>query len=244
MNVPSMFNLMRDQTDTNIVDFPDTRLLPYLNLIKADLFSYLITWAGESWNWDYWNTPTVIWQTEYVIPLAASDTEGNMKINSVNINYDWETYADNSLQYIRAKEVNPTGLPKPWNYYENNQSKETPIFYIADKSVFYCTNLLKKLLLNGIRLRGIKTIVDYTITTTEANVKIPLYLHDTLVQGCFQYIHRAEGRKDEASFEIKEYEKRRDLAVDKFKNRSTWPHFLSYPDDLETRSDDLILNIK
>ncbi len=242
MDAPSIFSLMRDQTNTNIYDYPDTRLLPYLNLVKDDLFSYLITGAGESWNWDIWNTATVSWQTEYVIPLAASDTEGNMKIDTVNINYNGETYKDWSLQYIKCNEIKPSTLPKPWNYYKNNQSKESPIYYIADKSIFIAP-ATENSETDWIELKGIKTIPNYTITTTESNIKIPLYLHDVLVQWGLPYIHKSEGRKDEASYETKEYERRRDLAVNKFKNRSTWPHFMSFPDELETRSDDLILNI-
>lgn len=246
MDAPAIFTMARELTDTSSTDYPDTRLLPFLNQVKNDLFSYLITWAWEKWNWDEWTTDSVVWQSEYVLPEAASDTEWNLKINSVLINYNGETYDDGSLKYIRAKEVNPEWLRNPWNFYRNKQSKNKPIFYIADKSIFIApTPVIQDwAITNGIQIKWIKTIVDYTVTTTESNIKIPLYLHDVLVQGLLPYIHRSEWRKDDASFEEKKYEDKRDLAVNKLKNRSTWPHFLNYPDEIEsgTDLDDFIIN--
>jgi len=243
MDAPAIFTMARELTNTNDTDYNNTRLLPFLNQVKNDLFSYLITWAWEDWNWDIWTTNSVVWQTEYVIPEAASDTEWNLKISSININYDWDTYDDWSLKYIRAKEINPAGLPNPWNYYTNNQNKEQPIYYIADQSIFVAPAPIDWAIANGIELKGIKSIVDYTILTTEPNIWIPLYLHDVLVQWLLPYIHRSEWRKDEASFEIKEYERKRDLAVNKFKNRATWPHFLNYPNEMTVKSDAYILDL-
>ena len=237
MDAPAIFNLARELANVNDTDFSDTRLLPFLNQVKNDLFSYLITGINEDHQWDIWTTASVANQSEYVLPEAASDTEWNLKISWVSINYDWETFEDGSLKYVKAKEVRLWNLSENWNYYKNRQSVDEPIYYTADKSIFIApipdTNSAWT---NRIELKGIKSIPDYTTTTSEANIRIPLYLHDVLVQWLLPYIHRAEWRKDEASFEEKEYNERRDLAVKKFTDRSNWPYYMSYPTDVDTHT--------
>lgn len=230
MDAVWILNMSRELTNVNDTDFSNTRLLPFLNQVKNDLFSYMITWVNEDWNWNIWTTNSVIYQSEYVLPEAASDTEWNLKINWVSINYNGETFEDWSFKYIKAKEVKLTNLPYSWNFYKNNQSADTPIYYVADKSIFIAPHP-KEAGSKRIELKWIKSIADYTAFTTEANIKIPLYLHDILVQWVLPYIHRAEWRKDEASFEQKEYETKRDLAVKKFISRVQAPYYMSYPWD-------------
>lgn len=232
MDYPAMWTLARELANTNSTDFSDTRLLPFFNAVKDDLFSYLITWAGWKWNWDYWTTTSVANQTEYVVPEAASDTEWNLKISWLAINYNWDTETDWTFKFTKARLVNPQWLPEHWNHYTNNQDKNDPIYYVADRSVFIAPHPVSWEAWAGrIELKWIKSITKYTITTTESNIKIPLYLHETLVQWVLPYVHRAEWRKDEASFEEKKYEDKRDLAVTKFTTRSTWPHFMKFPND-------------
>ena len=232
MDYPTMWTMARELSNTNATDYSDTRLLPFFNAVKDDLFSYLITWANGKWNWDIWTSTTVANQSEYVVPEAASDTEGNLKISWLAINYNGDTHTDGTFKFIKAREVNPQSLPEHWNYYTNTQNKNDPIFYVADRSVFIAPHPLAwEAWANRVELKGIKSIPNYIITTSETNIKIPLYLHDVLVQWVLSYIHRAEWKKDEASFEQKNYEAKRDLAVIKFANRVTWPHFMTFPDD-------------
>lgn len=235
MDVQGIFTLARDLTHTNSTDFPDPTLLTYLNPVKDEYFSYLITWVSENWQWDIWTTQTVLNQSEYVLPEAASDTEGNIKITAVNITYNAETYDDGTIKYRKAREVNPSSLPETWNYYVNNQSKDDPIYFVADKSIFIAPSLHSDDTLSseGIELKWIKSIPDYNVSTTENGIRLPLYLHQDLVQWILPYIHRSQWRKNEAQFEQTEYEKRRQKAVEKFSDRNISPHFLTYPDDIK-----------
>lgn len=230
MTSAEIMSMARLLAHTNSTDFPDATLLTFLNVVKDDLFSYLITWADEDWNWDIWTTTSVASQTEYVVPEAASDTAGNLKISWVSVNYDGETFDDGSLKYIKAKLVTPGNLPENWNYYKNKQSVNAPIFYVADRSVFIApapsTTEARAL---WIELKGIKSIVDYDASTIESDIKVPLYLHEVLVQGLLPYIHRSEGRKDEAQFEATAYKNARDLAVKKFTDRYKNAYYMSYP---------------
>ena len=228
MNAEQIYDMARDLSHTNDTDFPNTRLVKFLNQVKNDLFSYLITGIDEDWNWDIWTTASVVNQSEYVLPEAASDTEGNLKISSVSINYNWLTYPDGSFQFIKAKLVRLDNLPYEWNYYTNNQPHDQPIYYVADQSIFiapYPTAATA----DSIQLKGIKSIVDYTTTTPESSIHIPLYLHDVLVQWLLPYINRAEWKINEAQFESNKYKEDRNLAVKKFTDRAKSAYYMSYP---------------
>ena len=74
MDASWIFTMARELSNTNSTDFSDTRLLPFLNQVKNDLFSYLITWINEDFNWDLWTTTSVANQSEYILPEAAGDT--------------------------------------------------------------------------------------------------------------------------------------------------------------------------
>jgi len=76
MDYPGMATMANELSDTNSTDYSPTRLLPFFNAVKDDLWSYIITSIKGKYNWDIWTVDnTVVNQSEYVIPAAASDTE-------------------------------------------------------------------------------------------------------------------------------------------------------------------------
>jgi len=60
MDVTDILDLARDQTSKTATNLPNTTLIKYLNIVKNDFFSYLITAIDENYNWDYFNTDSVI----------------------------------------------------------------------------------------------------------------------------------------------------------------------------------------
>lgn len=244
MNAPWIFNLVRELTHTHVDDYPDSRLLVFLNAVKDDFWSYIITSIKSKYNWDIWRIDnTVIDQSEYVIPAAATDSEGNLKINTVSICYEWEAYDDGRLKYVKATEESINNLPEHWSYYVNNQPKECPIYYTADKSIFIAPTFEKEIP-DGIEIQGIKSIPDYTPTSSEADIKIPSYLHIDLVQGVLPLVHKSEWRKDDASFEEEIYMRKKKDAAQKIANRSTGPSFMNYPTSSSgTHTDSYSLNL-
>ena len=140
-------------THTNISDYPDSRLLPFLNAVKDDFWSTIITAIRSNYNWDIWTIDnTVVNQSEYIIPAAATDAEGSLKISNISMCYDGNAYDDGKLKYIPATEVDPKNLPNHWNYYINNQSSSAPIYYTADKSIFIAP-AFSSIVADGIELK-------------------------------------------------------------------------------------------
>lgn len=243
MDAPNIFSLARELTKTNASDYPDSRLLPFLNAVKDDFWSYIITWVSSKYNWDIWHVDeTVLNQSEYVRPEAASDAEGNLKINNISVCYDGGTYADGKLKYEKAREVDINNLPLHWNWYVNNQPATDPIYYIADKSIFIAP-AFKTNIPNGIELKGIRSIEDYTVTTTESDIKIPSYLHNDLVQWILPYILKSQRQRGAAKEEEARYEARKEQAAQKIANRTTGPSYMKYPDNLFWHDDPYTITI-
>jgi hypothetical protein len=74
MNVNDIIELARDQSYCNISQVPNDIALKYLNIVKNDFFSYLLTYADDNYNWSYFKTNTVINQDEYNFPQVAFDS--------------------------------------------------------------------------------------------------------------------------------------------------------------------------
>jgi len=242
MDYPGMATMANELSDTNSTDYSPTRLLPFFNAVKDDLWSYIITSIKGKYNWDIWTVDnTVVNQSEYVIPAAASDTEWNLKISWIGLCYDGDTYSDWTKKFIPAREVNPEWLKEHWNYYINNQSVNDPIYYIADKSIFIAPTF-KAIRADCIELKWIKSIVDYTITTAEAGIWLPSYLHIDVVKGVLPFIHRSQWNKKDAQFEEATYNTARDLAAAKFANRNIAPHYMKFEDEVYDDSYTITIN--
>lgn len=227
MNVQDILDLARDQTYTTVSQMPDNILLKYLNIVKNDFFSYLITSVSENYNWDYFTSNTVVWQDEYTYPEVAFDSVWLLKIQEVYINYDWKTYNNGKLQYRKAREVWQS-LKKDWNYYLEYQNPEDPIYYIADRSVFIAP-APKQVVVWWIQTRWIRNIADYTIDTTESDIKIPIPYQSILIQWLLPYIYKKKWDLQKSSYETWEYIRQRTEIVRQLADRSTWTHYMNLP---------------
>ena len=227
MNVNDIIELARDQSYCNISQVPNDIALKYLNIVKNDFFSYLLTYADDNYNWSYFKTNTVINQDEYNFPQVAFDSAWILKIKELYINYDWKTYDNWLLMYNRAREVNPTSLNFDWNYYLNEQNPDSPIFYIADNSVFIAPAPTVAIT-NWIQVKWIKNIPDYTIDTTEAQMKLPIPYHYILVQWLLPYFYKKRWDMQKSSYENWEYIRQRQEICKQLGNRNIWTHIMSY----------------
>lgn len=233
MNVQDIIDLARDQTYTTVSQMPDVILLKYLNIVKDEFFSYLITALDQSYNWDYFTSNTVINQDEYTFPEVAFDSAGMLQLKELYISYKWETYDDWSIKYTKATQIWQSNLPKDWNWYRNNQPIEKPIYFIADRSVFIAP-APKEVVISWIQARWIKNIPNYTLATTEQNLKIPVPYQHILIQGLLPYIYKKIGKKNDASFELWEYVRKRTEIIRELSERQQWPHLMAYPNNYET----------
>jgi hypothetical protein len=186
----------------------DTRAYKYLNIAKDRFWSALCTArTGADVSWERWTENIVSGQTEYLLPNVVIDANGIKKIKELGISYDGSTYTTTGkIKYCPARKVDTRNLKHDWYYYEENQSQDSPIYFVSDKSIFiapYPTSAVTA----GIKLEGVQKITDYTDSTTQAGAVIPEEYHYALVQGALPYFYRKQGKIQQASAEMQEYER-------------------------------------
>lgn len=233
MNAQDILDLIRDQSYQTTSNLPDATLIKYLNIVKNEFFSYLITAVDENYNWDYFNADTVVGQTEYTFPDVAYDTAGLIKVKEVLINYDWETYDNGNLIYKKARQINRSTLKYDWDYYVNNQNPDYPIFYVAERSIFIAPTPTV-VTTNWIRMIGIRNIPDYTVSTTEADLRIPITYQHILIQWVLPYVYKRKGEIDKANFEQSEYIRKRSDIIKELSDRVISPTTMRLPDKIES----------
>lgn len=235
MNPVSILAAMRRKTKVTTAQYTDNEAIDDLNILKDEFQSAILsTISDEKFNWDKWTTDSINLQSEYAIPEVAYNKAGAKLINSVSINYNGETY-DNTwaLKFVTATEVNPDTLENDWEYYVENQDVESPIYFVGENSIFIAPAPLSDEAGTGrIKLTGIKKISDYTIATTEAEMKFPIDVHTALVYG--MCVHAREARADEAwliqSAEATWIRKRTE-AIKSLEFRTISPVTMNYPEE-------------
>jgi len=224
--------------NVNTTQYSDADALADLNELKNNFLSALINAVEEDWNWDKWTADTVALQGEYTLPLMGASTAGAKQIKQVSISYDWLTYENIGTKiYYPATLKNPNTLENHWSWYEENQSKNFPIYYIADDSLF-----IAPIPLSGeagadyLELRGIKSIPDYTTNTTEAEMVFPLDVQQLFVQGMEPYAMRTKWMdRNEVNAAIAEYERLQTKKIKEMTTRYETAMYMEYPE--ETSSD-------
>lgn len=233
MNTPaSMIAQMRRLTKVDTSQYTDANALIDLNTLKDEFWSAIVTTVQENYNWDRWTDTTVALQSEYPIPTVAYNTAGSKLLKWLSISYDWDTYTETgNIIYIKVREVNPDTLENDWDYYVENQSEDDPIYYIADNSVFIAP-APRTWVTNWLKLTWIRKIPDYTLSTTEADMKIPVDVQQALVYWLVVFwlfnkwadawlIDNAEARRI----------RKKQEAIKSLETRVENPIFLKYPDE-------------
>ena len=225
---------MRRIAKVDTSQYTDANALIDLNTLKDEFWSAIVTTVNEDYNWERWTTSSVALQSEYTLNTVAYNTSGTKVLKWVSINYDAKTYSETStLTYRKAREVNPYTLDIDWDYYVENQSEEDPIYYVADNS-FFVAPAPRTAVTNGIKLTWIRKIPDYTLSTTEADMKIPVDQQNALVYGLV--VHWLMNKWADAGT-INDAEARwirkRTEALKSLETRVETPTFFLYPDQQE-----------
>ena len=221
------------------VDYPtwhqisNAFLIKCLNLVKDNFWSAIINQSGESYFYEKWNINTVVGTTIYAIPSVTSSASGAKMIKDVYINYDNQTYPDGSKVYVKMKEVMLSNLKEDWWYYVNNQYKWDPIFYIEWDNINIAPKPTSSVTW-WILVTGIKNIPNYTISTTEADMRIPVNQHEVLVQWLLPYIWQKQWDLVRAEKERAEFYRIKDIAIKNLSERVSKPFYSVIEDENDT----------
>ena len=233
MNITTLESQLRRITWVSTSQYTQAEFLEDINVVKDEFWSWIVARLDEDSNYEEWTTDTVSLESEYTMPTVAYNTAGAKILKSVAISYNWETYNETWLiQYKKAREVNKDTLQYEWNYYVENQDENYPIYFIADNSYFIAP-APRTAWTNYLKLTGIRKIPDYTITTTESEMKIPADFQRVLLWGVIPYALMSKRvDNNEISKAQSDYLREKTQALQDMSTRKEWPVFMTYPDTI------------
>jgi len=232
MNVNEILEMAIDMAHVNEVNYPNTKTIKYLNMVKNNFRSVQVAELWEDYEWDIFKADSVANQEEYILPEMAGSTIWAKKVKGLAIKYN--------DKYIPAREIKESDKTLHWSHYQENQDSCDPIYYISDNSLFIAP-LIKSNIIDCLELRWLKNIENYSVDWAESTIWFPVDYHDILVQWVLYYILKSQWKNELAQVEYAEYKSRRDEAIATMTNRNTWPSFLIYP-DAEDNSEHLTLD--
>ncbi len=233
MTITQIIAQMRRIVKVDTSQYSDANALIDVNRIKDELWSAILTSNFELLlNYQIWTVDiTVVNQSEYTIPTISYNTAGTKIVTGVSIAYKTDTYIQTGkLKYIPVKEVNLQWLERDWSWYEENQREDEPIYFRADNSIFVAP-VPRIAITGGIRIRGIRKIPDYTLSTTEAEIMLPVDIQSTLVYGLCVSWH--ENKWSEESLIINSenrYDKKRMEAIKGLDTTDDEVTYFTYPE--------------
>lgn len=218
----------RTWVDTN--QYSQAQFLLDINEAKDEFWTVIATKLANMRNYEEWATDTTL-LSEYGIPTVASDTAWAKIIDEVSINYTWDTYTETWLPiYKKAREVSIHTLPYEWNYYVENQSINDPIYHISDDSIFIAPTFRTAWLSDRIKLKWIRKIPDYTISTTEAQMRLPVDFQRLLIWAVIPFALMAKRVDDWQVIKAQnDYEAKKLQAIQNLSMRREWPTTFEYP---------------
>lgn len=153
-------------------------------------------------------------QNEYVI--LETETSPNYRINRVNkVSLK---YGTGDSYFTPATRISPKDFVNDSDWYEVNQSQSTPVYYVADNSVFLFPTPDENVT-SGLKLEVILQPVDLTISSTEDEVVIPPRFHKVIIQGMRQRIYAGRQLLNEENIAMATYDKMKREMVSAMKAR-------------------------
>lgn len=170
----------------------NTLWLKHLSQIVQRFWNRVVNRRKARSNWDIWTADTVSLQDEYTEPLVSSTTVWAAHIEHISVTYDSSTYTETGNKiYTPCRKATDAEI-SDWNYYLEHQSNNDPIYFQRDKSVFIAPDPRSTEVWTArLQIKWIRSIEsgDWTSSTTEADMKLPLFTHDVLKLGLVWKIH-------------------------------------------------------
>lgn len=234
---------LRTRTWVSTSQYSQAQFLLDINEAKDEFFSAYVAKLNNERNWDSWKVDDTTLISEYAMPEVAYDTAWAKVLSWVAVNYTWDTYTTTGLPiYIPARLVSPDSLEYEWNYYVENQSTNDPMYMIADNSYFIAPSFRTASLSERIKLTWIRKIPDYTISTTEAGMKIPVDFQRLLIWACIPSALMAKRVDDNIVQKAQnDYESKKVTAIQNLSQRKEWPVTMELPNEINN-DDFVILN--
>lgn len=155
----------------------DSQALRYLNRIRR----WIIERIKELREWYFyqeWTANTsVVWQSEYTIPVRTSQVDWCNKLTWVSVKYK-----STDTDFIKLVPQVITNLDKDLKWYEDNTPPiEWQAFFLVNDNSYFIYPAPTEALVDSIIVYWIADPIDVVSWWTEASIRLPLEYHDLLI---------------------------------------------------------------
>lgn len=233
LTLNSLYTRVIAESAVSSTDYSTTLFLDDANIIAQDIWSDVIQINKGLSNWTIWYADTVSLQDEYTKPLVSSTTVGAEHIENISVTYWDGTYEETgNKKYVSCTPAKNSEIAN-WEYHLENQSKDNPIFFERDKSIFIAPDpRSNEVWTNRIKITGIRSIDSgsWTTSTTETETRLPVFLLSVIVFGCIWKASVRDKRDRGIINDLKnEYLQEKRKAIAKLEDNS--PTTFEYPEE-------------
>jgi len=168
------FRLLSWWTDT--VQLTDTNALVLFNKIYRENINLIKTKVKEYHFYNYWYTDTVIWQSEYTLPVRD---DVNWKSGCTKLIWVSVKNSSTDIDFTKLRPENHSNLDRDIDYYNNNTNPADWFFTLEDNS-YFIKPAPTQVITWWIRVYWIADPANLTLNSTEAEVLIPLEYQDII----------------------------------------------------------------
>lgn len=173
MDVSTIINLSRKQTNTPAGQIADADYLTYLNITYKDIFSRLAV-NSKKYTRQSYTTDIVAGQSEYIIPQPSNTQTWLKLILDCFYIHEWK---DKRIPIYDAS-INI-------DYHINKNSE--PYWVMRDGSIFIYP-VPETSITGGLRLEWKYIPLDLALTDTESDIKLAPEYHNILVKGLNSFV--------------------------------------------------------
>ena len=193
MNVNSILEMARDQTASNTTQFPDSKLITYLNRIYRELVSE-VSESNTYYFWQEFTTDFISWQSIYWIPSNAD------KIFNIYCKYD------SIKDFIKADSSAYINQSDDDNKLKTSISTGTPI-YIIENTTFSIYPAPTTTITWWLKMQWTIIPDDLVVWWLETSIQFKPRYHDILWIWMKQYIYSARQLINEKNDAVIEYQR-------------------------------------
>ncbi len=174
MDVPSILTSTRLKTwlDTNTIS--DANALILLNEVYRELINAIKINVNEAYFYYRWTSDTNTTDNRYSLDRRTSTDPWLDKLMSVAVKYK-----TTDTDYFKLEPKNFTDLKYDLEWYKTNISTVEG-FYLVLWNNINIFPIPEEAVTNGIRFYGISDPIDLTLTSTSAEVLVPVMYHEML----------------------------------------------------------------
>ena len=216
MNITQILSLGRKLAYADSAQVPDVDALTYAQTVYNDLWNTVVREVNADYFAYTWYIDTKSGVSTYGLPVASADSSGLFASVTVNVRF-----SASDTVYRKLRQGSLASLQEDTSVYANVIPDQG--FFILSGNYVQIFPVPDEGLIAGLKICGIKNADSLTLSTTEAQLALPIPYHSLVSLGMRRYIYESRGMLAEANAAKQEYEEEKKRMVEQLSVRHMEP---------------------